>query len=60
MTGAVALAALIGLASLLAGVALGWYLRAANIGCAECGDQLTCVACRSRAARPRERATSLP
>ena len=30
MTGAVALAALVGLASLLAGVALGWYLRRTN------------------------------
>jgi hypothetical protein len=60
MTGAVALAALIGLASLLAGVALGWYLRPANNGCQKCGDQLTCVACGSPGIRPRERATSAP
>jgi hypothetical protein len=60
MTGAVALAALIGLASLLAGVALGWYLRPTNTRCPECGDQLTCMACRGRATRPRERATAAP
>ena len=60
MTGAIALAALIGLASLLAGVALGWYLRRANNWCPECGDQLICVACGSHAARSRERATSVP
>jgi hypothetical protein len=45
MTGAVALAAVIGLASLLAGVALGWYLRRTNDWCPDCGDQLTCTAC---------------
>jgi hypothetical protein len=60
MTGAVALAAIIGLASLLAGVALGWYLRRANNWCPDCGDQLSCVGCGSHAARSRERATSVP
>ena len=60
MTGAVALAALIGLASLLAGVALGWYLRRANNWCPECGDQLICVTCGSHTAVSRERATSAP
>ena len=60
MTGAVTLAALIGLASLLAGVALGWYLRRANNWCSNCGDQLTCAVCGGRAARPRESATSVP
>jgi hypothetical protein len=59
MTGAIALAALIGLASLLVGVALGWYLRRANDWCPHCGDQLRCVACGSRAAS-RTRATSMP
>ncbi|MEU7907898.1 hypothetical protein [Actinoplanes sp. NPDC049118] len=53
MTGAVALAALIGLASLLGGVALGWYLRRTNDWCAHCGDQLSCESCGSKAAWPR-------
>jgi hypothetical protein len=61
MTGAIALAALIGLATLLAGVALGWYLRRANTWCPDCGDQLRCVGCGGRpAARSREHATSEP
>jgi hypothetical protein len=60
MTGAIALAALIGLASLLAGVALGWYLRRANDWCPACGDQLRCGACGGRAAVSRKRATSVP
>jgi hypothetical protein len=60
MTGAIALAAVIGLASLLAGVALGWYLRSANTWCPDCGDQLRCVACGGRAAVSRQRATSVP
>jgi hypothetical protein len=60
MTGAIALAGIIGLASVLAGVALGWYLRRANNWCLDCGDQLSCVACGSRAAPSRERATSVP
>ncbi len=50
MTGAVMLAALIGLASLLAGVALGWYLRHVNDWCADCGTQLTCDGCTAPAA----------
>ena len=57
MTGAVALAALIGLASLLAGVALGWYLRRTNAWCPECGAQLICEGCGARAAWPRTRVT---
>jgi hypothetical protein len=60
MTGAVALAAIIGLVSLLAGVALGWYLRRANNWCAGCGNELICMACGSHAARSREHATSVP
>jgi hypothetical protein len=59
MTGAVALAAVIGLASLLAGVALGWYLRRTNDWCPDCGGQLICAACGSRTALSRERATSV-
>jgi hypothetical protein len=58
MTGAVALAALVGLASLLAGVALGWYLRRANDWCPHCGGQLSCEGCGTKAAWPRQRATS--
>ncbi|GAA2592927.1 hypothetical protein GCM10010435_84900 [Winogradskya consettensis] len=54
MTGAITLAALIGLASLLAGVALGWYLRRSNDWCAQCGEQLGCDACGSKAAWPRD------
>ena len=45
MTGAVTVAAFVGLLSLLAGVALGWYLRRANNWCPSCGDQLACEAC---------------
>jgi len=55
MTGAVAVAALVGLASLLAGVTLGWYLRRTNDWCTHCGDQLTCDGCGGSAAWPRER-----
>jgi hypothetical protein len=42
MTGAVTVAAVVGLLSLFAGVALGWYLRGSNDWCADCGqpDQL--------------------
>jgi hypothetical protein len=57
MTGAVAVAAVIGLFSLLAGVALGWYLRRTNDWCAHCGDQLACAGCGSNAAWPRPRVT---
>ena len=60
MTGAVALAALIGLASLFAGVALGWRLRPAYHWCPECADQLTCMACGPRPAPRREPTTSVP
>ena len=60
MTGAVALAAVIGLASLLAGVALGWYLRRSNDWCPDCGDQLSCAACDNRTARTRQHAASVP
>ncbi len=60
MTGAVALAAVIGLASLLAGVALGWYLRRANDWCPDCGDELSCGACDGCNARTRRHAASVP
>jgi len=59
VTGAVAIAALVGLASMLGGVALGWYLRRANDWCPHCGDQLVCEGCGSRAGWPRRRATSI-
>jgi hypothetical protein len=55
MTGAVTVAALVGLLSLLSGVALGWYLRRTNDWCPNCGDQLTCEGCGNKAAWPRER-----
>ncbi len=54
MTGAVALVALVGLASLLAGVALGWYLRRTTDWCRHCGNQLTCDGCLDHIARHRE------
>jgi hypothetical protein len=38
MTGAVTVAALVGLLSLFAGVALGWYLRSTNDWCPECTE----------------------
>ena len=59
MTGAVALAAVIGLISLLAGVALGWYLRRSNDWCAHCGEQLSCDGCGSKAAWPKRREAEL-
>ena len=55
MIGAIAAAAVVGLISLLAGVALGWYLRRSNDWCPHCGDQLSCDGCGGRAAWPRER-----
>jgi len=36
--------------SLLAGLALGWYLRRANTWCPHCGHSLTCSACGHNAA----------
>ena len=45
MTGAVTVAAVVGLLSLLAGVALGWHLRRTNDWCPSCGDQMGCAAC---------------
>jgi hypothetical protein len=49
MTGAVTVAAIVGLISLLSGVALGWYLRRANNWCPSCGDQLACAECGANA-----------
>ncbi|MCO8274590.1 hypothetical protein M1L60_28740 [Actinoplanes sp. TRM 88003] len=51
MTGAVAVAAFVGLLSLLAGVALGWHLRHTNERCPSCGDQLNRSACEIPASR---------
>jgi hypothetical protein len=45
MTGSIAILALIAVSCLLAGVALGWYLRRVNAWCPECGDFLTCSSC---------------
>jgi hypothetical protein len=59
MTGAVAVAAFVGLLSLLAGVALGWYLRRTNEWCPTCGEGLACERCRQAADLPRARASSL-
>ncbi|GAA0439654.1 hypothetical protein FHR83_005973 [Actinoplanes campanulatus] len=46
MTGAVTVSAVVGLLSLFAGVALGWYLRRTNDWCPTCGEQLSCGACK--------------
>ena len=59
MTGAVALAVVTGLLSLLAGVALGWYLRRTNDWCTHCGNQLSCEGCGSKAAWPKHREAEL-
>ena len=53
MTGSIVFAVLIGVASLLAGVALGWYLRRTNDWCSHCGDHLACEGCGSKAAWPK-------
>ena len=53
MTGAVAVAAFVGLLSLLAGVALGWYLRRSNDWCSACGAKLSCEGCGGGAAWPK-------
>jgi hypothetical protein len=44
------LIALVALGSLLAGLAGGWYLRHIEKLCPQCGDVLTCAACRRRPA----------
>ena len=41
---------LVGLAALLVGIAAGWYLRQIERLCPQCGDVLTCAACRRRPA----------
>jgi hypothetical protein len=58
MTGAVLVAAVVGLLSLLGGVALGWYLRRTNDWCSTCGEQLACDGCGTRAAWPKRSMTS--
>ena len=57
MTGAVTVAAFVGLLSLLAGVALGWRLRRMNERCPSCGDQMGCPAC-GLAAPQRDKTTA--
>lgn len=42
------LIALIALPTLLAGVALGWYLRRVHAWCPRCGGTLTCATCGAR------------
>jgi hypothetical protein len=51
-------AVLVGLACLIVGVALGWYLRRTNDWCPHCGDHLACEGCGGRAAWPRQRVGS--
>jgi hypothetical protein len=58
MTGAVTVAAIVGLLSLLSGVALGWYLRRTNDWCSACGEQLACEGCGAGAAWPKRPMTS--
>lgn len=58
MTGAVTVAALVGLLSLLAGVALGWHLRRTNDWCPSCGGQMACAGCGSEEAAWPERAAA--
>ena len=58
MTGAVMVAAVVGLLSLLAGVALGWYLRRTNDWCPACGEQLACEGCGAGAAWPKPHTAS--
>jgi hypothetical protein len=57
MTLAIAVVVVVGLLSLLAGIALGWYLRRSNAWCPHCGEQLVCTGCGTRAAWPAPRAT---
>ncbi|WP_127498864.1 hypothetical protein [Actinoplanes solisilvae] len=52
MTGAVTVAAVVGLLSLLGGVALGWHLRRTNEWCPSCGDQMSCQECGKETAWP--------
>jgi hypothetical protein len=58
MTGAVLVAAVVGLLSLLGGVALGWYLRRTNDWCPACGEQLACEGCGAGAAWPKPQTAS--
>lgn len=48
MTGAVTVSAVVGMLSLIAGVALGWWLRRTSDWCATCGEQLSCDGCQVR------------
>ncbi|WP_430792065.1 hypothetical protein [Actinoplanes sp. G11-F43] len=48
MTGAVTVAAVVGMLSLLAGVGLGWWLRRTSDWCATCGEHVQCAGCQTR------------
>ncbi|TMM34971.1 MAG: hypothetical protein E6F99_20925 [Actinobacteria bacterium] len=41
---------LVALGSLLVGLTVGWYLRRIERLCPQCGDVLSCAACRRRPA----------
>lgn len=60
MTGAVTVAAVVGLLSLLGGVALGWHLRRTNDWCPSCGDQMAGHACGTETAWSTSAATARP
>ena len=42
------LIASIAIVALVAGVALGWYLRRVTVWCPHCGDALACTSCGGR------------
>jgi hypothetical protein len=42
------LVGLIGLTGILAGIAMGWYLRSVNAWCPQCGAAVSCTACGRR------------
>lgn len=60
MTGAVTVSAIVGLLSLLAGVALGWYLRRTNDWCPTCGEELSCGTCKVHMTWPEQPAAAAP
>lgn len=58
MTGAVTVSAVVGMLSLVAGVALGWYLRRTNDWCATCGQELGCAGCQVSVTWPEPQSTA--
>jgi xanthosine utilization system XapX-like protein len=46
------LIALVGLTGVLAGLAVGWYLRSLNGRCPQCGAAVSCAVCGESPARP--------